>query len=166
MSARPVAGIVLGLALVIAASRIYVMGSPDNHISLSSPATVTLDVYSGRTNPSWRLSPEAAVELVRRLRTLEPTATQPASDDDLGYRSVSVAFSDPSHNAVLVTASRGFVMMEERSATGDHAAVRKFFIDQGRGFEAWLVNTGKGTPEVPADLLKSVNDELSKRKEP
>ena len=46
---------------------------------------VELDVFSGRPNPSWSLSPTEEEELVRRLSGLPPTDSVPTSVD-LGFR--------------------------------------------------------------------------------
>ena len=46
---------------------------------------VELDIFSGRPNPSWQLSPERAAELAAKLQGLSEK-TQPAQDPGLGYR--------------------------------------------------------------------------------
>ncbi len=133
------------------------MGSPEDHIAKASAATITLDVYSGRPNPSWQLTERETVELLRRLHALKPVAVEPAKNEGLGYRSVSAAMSDESNNSVVVTASRGVV-------TEQRAAARNFYEDPDRRFESWLVHTGEGTSQVSAELLRVVDGELAKRK--
>lgn len=46
---------------------------------------VELDVFSGRPNPSWSLSPAEEKELLRRLSGLPPTDSLP-TPADLGFR--------------------------------------------------------------------------------
>src|SRR3954454_19332066 len=52
---------------------------------VSLDVVVTLDVFSGRPNPSWTLSVNEEAELARRLQTLPPSFQSPAGSD-LGYR--------------------------------------------------------------------------------
>lgn len=95
-------------------------------------ATVQLDVYSGRENPSWTLSAEQTAELLRRLGDLKPSADAPAPFDGLGYRSVAATAGGAS-----VTLSRGGATMER-----DGKAERR--LDAGRALERWLISTGRG----------------------
>ncbi|MGH7140684.1 MAG: hypothetical protein ACREHD_33545 [Pirellulales bacterium] len=46
---------------------------------------VTLDIFSGRPNPTWTMRPEHENELARRLVSLPPAQQLPGGDD-LGYR--------------------------------------------------------------------------------
>ncbi len=56
---------------------------------------VTLDVFSGRINPSWKLSDRQRDEFIQRLvqANFAPTATPP---NRLGYRGFSVSFAGDS----------------------------------------------------------------------
>lgn len=51
---------------------------------------VTLDVFSGRPNPSWTLSPDEEADLARRLSGLPPSEAPPAAED-LGYRGFTLS---------------------------------------------------------------------------
>ena len=51
---------------------------------------VELDLFSGRANPSWQLSPDEAAELVRRLANLS-VAGNAAAQDVLGYRGLLIS---------------------------------------------------------------------------
>ena len=51
---------------------------------------VELDIFSGRVNPSWVLTPEQASEFCDRLRRLQRTASARAISTGLGYRGFSL----------------------------------------------------------------------------
>lgn len=46
---------------------------------------IEIDIFSGRENPSWELSPEESSELVKRILPLVPNASS-AAENGLGYR--------------------------------------------------------------------------------
>jgi len=52
-----------------------------------------LDVFSGRPNPSWELTPQDAKELARRLTGLAPANRTPSAGG-LGFRGFTVANPD------------------------------------------------------------------------
>jgi hypothetical protein len=52
----------------------------------SSPASVELDIFSGRPNPRWELSPPEVRSLRSLQRFLRPTSTAPFEPPGLGYR--------------------------------------------------------------------------------
>ena len=54
---------------------------------------VILDVFSGRSNPSWELTSQEASELARRLIGLAP-ANRTLTEGGLGYRGLTVANPD------------------------------------------------------------------------
>lgn len=47
---------------------------------------IELDIFSGRPNPRWPLSPPAARKLAELHRTLPPSAHEPPDLPGLGYR--------------------------------------------------------------------------------
>jgi hypothetical protein len=51
---------------------------------------VTLDVFSGRPNPSWELSAQEASELARRITGLTPINQSPG-EGGLGYRGLIIS---------------------------------------------------------------------------
>ena len=96
---------------------------------------VTLDVFSGRPNPSWRLSPEEAEELVRKLEGLPASDRSPAADD-LGYRGfVVTGLQGPTGSPSQVHVLGGIVTV--RSDQGarsyvDAAEIERWLGDQAR----------------------------------
>lgn len=125
----------------------------DSTIVENAPATVTLDVFSGRPNPTWSLSDAATAELLDRLRGLAPAAGAPAAFDGLGYRAIHAELRQGGQ-AIAVIAARGGVICERGGKTTHYA-------DSGRQFELWLVNTGAG--HAPPEVLSYVAGEIAKQ---
>src|ERR1700733_15344420 len=58
---------------------------------MSAIFEIVLDVYSGRSNPTWTLSGSHSSELEKRLRHLnEASRSQESKPPDLGYRGLRV----------------------------------------------------------------------------
>jgi hypothetical protein len=96
---------------------------------------VTLDIFSGRPNPSWTLRPEDEKELARRLAGLLPASELPGSDD-LGYRGFVV--SNRAGEGGLPAEVRVFKGLV---ATKGEAGVSAFH--DTHGLEQWLVEQAR-----------------------
>jgi hypothetical protein len=116
-----------------------------------SSATVTLDVYSGRPNPSWTLSDAVTGELLAKLQALAPIEREVAEFDGLGYRAVRAELRQDGAK-IVVSAARGVV-------TCERGGRQLHYADTGRQFELWLVNTGSG--HAPPDVLRYVAGEIA-----
>ncbi len=98
---------------------------------------IELDIYSGRPNPSWELSPDEAAALLIRLRAL-PKGTAGAIEAGLGYR------------GLVVTAPGGVIDGFDRvtisagSVVGHGLAGDRVLVDTDRSLELWLLHTGRG----------------------
>jgi len=105
-----------------------------------------LDMYSGQPNPTWRLSPIEAAELVHRLDTL-PRISGAAVREALGYRGVVVRAEtvDASSLFAELAVSGGVVRVKDRQGQ------EKWRIDSGRLLERWLVDSAR--PHIDAVLL-------------
>ena len=136
----------LGLSAFIG---IYIMLTATNTHAAKTEASavVTLDVYSGKPNPSWPLAATTVDELAQRIDALSTKAADTPEFDGLGYRSVRAVMKTGDGNEVTVTASRGTISV-------DKAGQRHRFADSGRAFELWLVNTGSG--QLKPELLQQV----------
>jgi hypothetical protein len=131
------------------------MAAPnDKPVTAASNIVVTLDVYSGRPNPTWPLAEGMTAEFLRRLHALDSSKAAPREFEDLGYRAVSAQFQDETKGTVVVKASRGIVTLE-------WAGQRVHYVDAGRQFESWLVNTGAA--HLTPDILRYVTGEIAKR---
>jgi hypothetical protein len=114
---------------------------------------VTLDVYSGRKNPSWRLSEAQAKTLLDRLQALPETASAGASAGELGYNGFDVAYSTQP-TEVHVQAFRGVVTI-----ASDKREVK--LRDEGHALEAWLAETAG--PAISDNLHAYLKTEIAKR---
>ncbi len=85
---------------------------------------VELDVFSGRPNPSWSLSPAEEEELLHRLSGLPPTDSVP-NPPDLGFRGFRIV--EPRREIRVVG---GTVTISDEAGT-------RVLADTG-GMERWL----------------------------
>ncbi len=114
---------------------------------------VTLDVYSGRPNPSWMLSQSDAQDLLQMLNGL-PRAEPSEFFDGLGYRGFVLDITTPETSSTTqITLYKGRV----RYADGSDA---RFFADNERQIERWLLSHAK--PYIERSLYKYVKKELKK----
>jgi hypothetical protein len=99
---------------------------------------VELDVFSGRPNPHWDLTPQEAVEFCRLFQGLPEGKVDPPTDQGLGYRGLTVTSAKD-----LVEGCREIVVFRERVLARCDAKMLQF-IDKDRMLERWLLQTGKG----------------------
>jgi hypothetical protein len=110
---------------------------------------VTLDIYSGRPNPTWQLTEQQEDELAEKLssaRTL--TAQRPSGVfGGLGYRGFLVTRSaDDPRGPLRITAHEGIL---------DHGATAPNLTDE-IGLESWLAGVGNfQLPETVRNYLTS-----------
>ena len=104
---------------------------------------VTLDVFSGRTNPTWIEAPSTAARLRQKLRDLPPA--DHVNTTRLGYRGFLLTFYRPRHsmplryrvfNGRVLTHHPGGKLSYHSDAHGLERALRK--LAQRRGFESVL----------------------------
>lgn len=143
------------LAVLFLTSGIHAMAAP-NEKPVGNPSNVmiTLDVFSGRPNPTWSLSEPMTAEFLRRLHALEPAKVDAPEFDDLGYRAVIAEFQDQTKGTTVVKASRGFVKLNQDGQ-------QSRYTDVNRQFELWLVNTGAS--HVAPDVLRYVTGEIASK---
>jgi hypothetical protein len=116
-------------------------------------ATVTLDVFSGRPNPSWTLTPAQVGELQDRIKALSTPLSGEPDVPDLGYRGVTVTISGANQTGEISVARGGVTLTQGASAAK--------FQDTGRELERWLVHTGAA--QLAPDLLQTVESDLSRQ---
>lgn len=93
---------------------------------VARPVTVEVDVFSGRTNPSWSLDGGEAAELAARLSGL-PASPRPFAEVGLGYR----GFVVHGRAAGEVRVHRGVVRVGGRD------------YEDARGLEGWLAERAR-----------------------
>jgi hypothetical protein len=102
---------------------------------VSPDMLVTLEVFSGRPNPSWTLCADEEQELIRRLQSLPPSDRSPA-EGDLGYRGFRIV--NNSKRAQLpseVMVTMGVVTVRDDRGTRHYTDVN--------GIESWLVEQAR-----------------------
>ena len=119
---------------------------------------VELDVYSGRPNPTWALSPADISLLQKKLGAMPTTAAQPYPDR-LGYRGLLVTLTDQ---------ATGKPVMVWQVAAGvaqvDAGTVHDYYADSGRALERWLLQTGQSF--LPADLFATTQADIASHPAP
>ena len=90
-------------------------------------ANVTLEVYSGRPDPSWSLDDAAIKSLRERVAALTTPAPDTQAFEGLGYRGIRVAMTG-AEPLRTVAVSRGIVTLES-------GAEKLRFVDPGREIE-------------------------------
>jgi hypothetical protein len=114
-------------------------------------AEVTLDIFSGRENPSWKLSKEQLGALASVVEAL-PETESAAFFDGLGYRGFRVVITDEATGKTEgIKAWKGLVLY---SAGG----VEKFLKDKDRRVEHLLLESGG--EHLKADLRDAVKLEI------
>jgi hypothetical protein len=110
-------------------------------------ATVVLEIFSGRPDPSWPLTVLQLAELRQRLKTLRVTEERSLPPQPgLGYRGLHVAI-EACARGTLAEVRQGRVAFEGR-----------ILVDGGRKLERWLLDTAPSMLE-PA-LLRSIKETL------
>jgi len=109
-------------------------------------ATVVLEIFSGRPDPSWPLDARHTGELLRRLELL-PAARESAlpAGAPLGYRGLHVSLTEGTDGRI-VEVRRGYI-----------ADRRRILEDRGRALERWLLGTA---PAELRDLIRSAVEPL------
>jgi hypothetical protein len=99
---------------------------------------VEIDIFSGRPNPHWNLTPSEINDFSGFLKVL-PKITEKASvQDGLGYRGLILTeLSKNNQNYSMFSISNGLVEVRKHGYT-------ERFLDKGRKLERWVFKTGKG----------------------
>lgn len=114
-------------------------------------ADVTLDIFSGRENPSWELSGEQLGALASVLEAL-PETEPAAFFDGLGYRGFRVVITDEATGKTEgIKAWKGLVQYSAGGAD-------KFLKDKDRRVERLLLESGGS--HLKADLRDAVRLEI------
>ena len=106
-------------------------------------ATVVVEIFSGRPDPSWPLDVFQLAELRTRLKALRGTDDRTLPQEPgLGYRGLHVAIQTGAHGE-MVAVRQGRVAFEGR-----------ILMDRDRKLERWLLGTAP--PMLEPELLHSI----------
>ncbi|QFZ20661.1 hypothetical protein [Saccharothrix syringae] len=110
---------------------------------------VELDVFSGKPNPTWSLSPADADAFAAKVAAL-PAASPTALANPLGYRGFLVH--------VRGEERKSEVAVQEGSVQSTAGGTTTYLGDPGRALERWLLDTGR--PSLPPELVEAVERSL------
>lgn len=112
-------------------------------------ATVEVDLYSGRPNPSWSLTPEEVVQLVQRVDALAPAdAVEPPGR--LGYRGLRFRLYAQGREIASAESFDGHLRFQ------DPAGPRPLADPEGE-LERWLLGTGQG--KIESQVYETLRNE-------
>ncbi|HEX8736064.1 MAG TPA: hypothetical protein VF721_12125 [Pyrinomonadaceae bacterium] len=114
-------------------------------------AKVTLQIYSGRENPSWSLSEKQIDEMLALLKDL-PKAKPGDLQDGLGYQGFQVQLTEnatkKTHEIVV---NKGRILYKTAEADA-------YYADRDRRLEKFLLKSGDS--HLDDKLSKSIEDEI------
>jgi hypothetical protein len=113
---------------------------------------VTLDVFSGKPNPTWELSQEQQTEFMIKISGLEHTEDIQKSSR-LGYRGLIVEEKINPKVQRIIELNDGVIRIFE----GKLASILK---DKDSEIERWLLHTAPKI--IDKDLLNSIEEKLKK----
>lgn len=123
---------------------------------------VTLDVFSGRPNPTWVLSDEQARELIDRAagRALAAPDSGPGL---LGFRGyiVTAVSDDAAERAGLPASFRLDAVPADRLVAPEGLAARALTVDESAAASTWLLSTAGDA--VEEDVLEYVKGAIGER---
>ena len=120
----------------------------DARISEDTYVKVTLDIFSGRPNPTWTL-PSTVARGVRSKLTDLPITKAHDFPETLGYRGFWVEMKTGSGRASVLRVYGGFIKDRE-----------SYFLDKDRSIERELLESSKTL--VDSDLYATVLEEIEK----
>jgi hypothetical protein len=128
---RHVAAFGLLLAMLLA------VGGGPRGAERPSPVRVELDVFSGRPNPAWDLSPDEEAELARLIAGLPPSRRS-LDEGGLGYRGFVIRATTGAEARMPdeVRVHHGVVRVSEGGRVRNH--------EDTHGLERWLQEQARG----------------------
>jgi hypothetical protein len=118
-------------------------------------AKVTLQIFSGRENPSWSLSEKQIDELLVLLNDL-PKAEPGDFQDGLGYRGFQVVLTEnTTEKTHEILACKGQIFYKTAEA-------EKYFTDRDKRVEIFLLKSGDDY--LDDKLSESIKDEIESPK--
>ncbi len=137
-----------GLLLVIMILSVYTIVVQEQ-IKKMQKINVELDIFSGRPNPSWELSPGEISELARYMAGLTP-ASRPAVASDLGYRGFVISnLGKIAGLPVKIHVFNGVLTVTEKGSTN--------YYNDVNNIESWLIGKAKehGYGDIISEAIKS-----------
>jgi hypothetical protein len=116
---------------------------------------VMLDVFSGRPNPSWELSPEQGPEFLKKILQLKTKDNSQFDSEkgELGYRGFIVEETNSAQKSRRFEVYNGMVNVIENNSS-------YVLEDKGYSIERWLLQTA---PNSLDELVKYVKQEIENK---
>lgn len=111
---------------------------------------VVVDVFSGRTNPSWRLSHEETATLTTMLEKLEEAEVGDSPTEQLGFRQFVVTLANPT-----ASVSQMVYVYNTTVEVGQGDAV-KYYTDADGQVSRWLLESSKS--HLDDDLYAAIEE--------
>ena len=118
----------LSLHKVLAAALLAACVTLEHGGAAQDSVTVEVDMFSGRPNPAWRMSPrqsQAAIKMLNRL----PRTTAGSLNEGLGYRGTVIRVRS---SAWRIFRGRAYESKSGRWKTDDHRKLERFAIATGK----------------------------------
>lgn len=114
-----------------------------------------LDVFSGRPNPSWELSPEQGPEFLKKILQLKTKDNSQFDSEkgELGYRGFIVEETNSAQKSRRFEVYNGMVNVIENNSS-------YVLEDKGYSIERWLLQTA---PNSLDELVKYVKQEIENK---
>jgi hypothetical protein len=116
----------------------------------SDVAEVELDIFSGRSNPTWALSAADTALFLQKIASLAENPTGQLSNP-LGYRGFIVHVTQGAEET-QVHVQKGTVQVSREGATA-------YYSDPDHGLERWLLETGR--PFLADDVMELAESGLT-----
>ena len=113
-------------------------------------AKVTLNIFSGRPNPTWALSSKDANQLLSKINEL-PKSNSTSSLDGLGYNGFQVELTHSASPKSKIISDKGLVIYSNNGTN-------YYFSDSQRLVEKFLLKSGKST--LDSQLYQTVKAEI------
>lgn len=113
--------------------------------------SVSIDIFSGRPNPTWTLKPSQEAEYIRHVKALPLVPIPVASElPGLGYRGLISKLSDNLLSSRSIRVFQGIVQVADN-----------WYLDEGRLFETWLLETADSNIDV--SIIEMVRREIKRQ---
>ena len=119
---------------------------------------VVVDVFSGRTNPSWSLSDEETATLATMLEGLEEAEVAYSPAEQLGFRQFVVTLASPMADASEM------VYVYNTTVEVDHGDEVKYYTDTDGQVSRWLLESSK--THLDDDLYAAVEEAVTQQQSP
>jgi hypothetical protein len=112
---------------------------------------VILNIFSGRENPTWKLSEEQINTLLSNIKD-SPKSDKTVFPDGLGYRGFEVVITDSvDQQTQSIVVANGKILSKSKG-------IEEYFTDSNRNIESFLLQTGSKylEPEIYNIIKKEI----------